>query len=119
MTAELKTTEARFQPNSRKWLGAFNAIEIGGVLIGLSLASTGTIGMFVGIPLVLLSIYSAFFIPPKINRGLFLGKCPHCGADISATHYQNQIDCPSCAGDIAIRDSRFVALPKRDPGKAA
>ena len=119
LSAELKTTEARFQPNSRKWLCAFNAIEIGGVLAGLSLCSTGTIGAVFGAPLALLSIYSAFFIPPKINRGLYLGKCPHCGADISATHYQDQIDCPSCAGDIAVRDSRFVALPKHGPGKAA
>jgi len=111
--AELKTTEAHFQPNSRKWLGAFNAIEIGIVLIGLSLCSTGTIGAVVGVPLVLGAIYSAFFIPPKINRGLWLGKCPHCGGEVSATHYQSQIDCPNCAGDIAIRDGRFVALPKK------
>jgi predicted RNA-binding Zn-ribbon protein involved in translation (DUF1610 family) len=119
LSAELKTTEARFQPNSRKWLGAFNAIEIGVVLLGLSLSSTGTIGMIVGVPLILGAIYSAFFIPSKINRGLYLGKCPHCGADVSATHYQTQIDCPSCTGDIAIRDNRFVALPKPTPGKAA
>ena len=113
MAEQPKSTEARFQPNSRKWLGAFNAIEIGLVLIGLSIASTGTIGMVIGFPIVAFAIYSAFFIPPKINRGLWLGKCPHCGGDVSATHYQSQIDCPNCGEDIAVRDGRFVALPKK------
>jgi hypothetical protein len=38
---------------------------------------------------------------------------------MSATHYQTEVDCPSCGADVAVRDSRFVALPKTPPGKAA
>jgi DNA-directed RNA polymerase subunit RPC12/RpoP len=114
---ETKSTPAPFQPNPTKYLARFNAIEILAVLLGVAACAFGPIGMIVGIPVVLIAIYSAFFIPPKINRGLYIGKCPHCDADASATHYQTEIDCPSCGGDIAVRDSQFVALPKK--GKAA
>jgi len=118
VTTEPKSTPAPFQPNTTKWLARFNAIEILGVLLGLAACSFGLIGAVFGVPLVLVSVYSAYFIPPKIKRGLYIGKCPHCGAEASATHYQSQIDCPSCGGDIAVRDSRFIALPK-NAGKAA
>jgi hypothetical protein len=117
-TEQPKSTPAPFQPNPTKWLARFNAIEILAVLIGVAACSLGLIGAIIGVPIVLVAIYSAFFIPPKINRGLYIGQCPHCGADASATHYQTQIDCPSCGGDIAIQDARFVALPKKS-GKAA
>jgi DNA-directed RNA polymerase subunit RPC12/RpoP len=116
--SEPKSNPAPFQPNDRRWLKRFNAIEILGVLFGVAACSLGLIGVIVGVPLILAAIYSAVFIPPKINRGLYIGKCPHCDADASATHYQSEIDCPSCGGDIAVRDSRFVALPKK-AGKAA
>jgi hypothetical protein len=118
VTTEPKSTPASFQPNPKRFLARFNAIEILSVLIGVALCSLGWIGAIVGVPVVLMAIYSAFFIPPKINRGLYIGQCPHCGAAASATHYQTQIDCPSCRGDIAIQDARFVALPKK-AGKAA
>jgi endogenous inhibitor of DNA gyrase (YacG/DUF329 family) len=54
-----------------------------------------------------------------VDRGLYIGACPHCGAAMSATHYQTQVDCPSCAGDVAVNDSRFIALPRDTQGKAA
>jgi hypothetical protein len=108
---ETKSTPAPFQPNPTKYLARFNAIEILAVLLGVAACAFGPIGMIVGIPVVLIAIYSAFFIPPKINRGLYIGKCPHCGADMSATHYQTEVDCPNCTGWVAVRDARFVALP--------
>jgi DNA-directed RNA polymerase subunit RPC12/RpoP len=108
---EPKSTPAPFQPNPTKYLARFNAIEILAVLLGVAACSLGLIGIVVGVPVVLIAVYSAFFIPPKINRGLYIGKCPHCGADMSATHYQTEVDCPSCTGMVAVRDSRFVALP--------
>jgi predicted RNA-binding Zn-ribbon protein involved in translation (DUF1610 family) len=116
---EPKSTPAPFQPNPTKYLARFNAIEILGVLIGVAACAMGIIGIVIGVPLVLIAIYSALFIPPKINRGLYIGKCPHCGADVSATHYQSQIDCPSCTGDIAVRDSRFIALAKNSTANKA
>jgi len=117
VTSEPKSHPAPFQPNDRRWLKRFNAIEILGVLVGVAACSLGLIGVIIGVPMILAAIYSAVFIPPKVNRGLYIGKCPHCDADASATHYQTEIDCPSCGGDIAVRDSQFVALPKK--GKAA
>jgi len=119
VTTEPKSTPAPFQPNPTKWLARFNAIEILGVLLGLAACAYGWMGAIVGVPVILAAIYSAFFIPPKINRGLYIGKCPHCGADASATHYQSQIDCPSCGEDIAVKDQRFIALPKKTGPKAA
>jgi predicted RNA-binding Zn-ribbon protein involved in translation (DUF1610 family) len=116
---EPKSTPAPFQPNNRKLLARFNALEILAVLIGLSACSTGTIGLAIGVPVILAALYSAIVIPPKVDRGLYIGKCPHCGADMSATHYQTEVDCPSCGADVAVRDSCFVALPKTTPGKAA
>jgi hypothetical protein len=38
---------------------------------------------------------------------------------MSATHYQNTVDCPSCAGDVEVKNSRFVALPKKPESRAA
>lgn len=117
--AELKSTEATFVPNPTRGLARFNAIEITLVVFGTALCSLGTVALIVGVPLILAGIYSAYFIPPKFNRGLYLGKCPHCGADVSATHYQTQIDCPSCSAESKIENGRFVAIPKPSAGRAA
>jgi hypothetical protein len=119
LDTEAKSTPAPFQPNNRKWFARFNALEILAVLIGLAACSVGPIGVAIGVPVILAALYSAIFIPPKVDRGLYIGKCPHCGADMSATHYQTEVDCPSCRGDVALRDSHFIALPKRAGGKAA
>jgi hypothetical protein len=119
VTTEPRSTPAPFQPNNRAWLARFNALEILAVLLGIAICSTGTIGLGIGAVIILAAIYSAIFIPPKVDRGLYIGACPHCGAAMSATHYQTQVDCPSCAGDVAVRDSRFIALPRDTTGKAA
>ena len=103
VTSDTKSTPAPFQPNDRRWLKRFNAIEILGVLVGLAACSLGPIGAIVGVPMILAALYSAIFIPPKINRGLYIGKCPH----------QTEVDCPSCAEWSAVRDSRFIAIPKQ------
>jgi DNA-directed RNA polymerase subunit RPC12/RpoP len=112
MTDAPKSTPAPFVPNDRRWLKRFNAIEILAVLVGLAACSTGLIGTVIGVPIILASIYSAVFIPPKVNRGLYIGKCPHCGAAMSATHYQTEVDCPSCSRWVAVKNERFVALEK-------
>jgi len=79
VTSEPKSTPAPFQPNDRRWLKRFNAIEILGVLVGLAACSTGTIGTIIGVPVILAALYSAFFIPPKINRG-FISANAHIAA---------------------------------------
>jgi DNA-directed RNA polymerase subunit RPC12/RpoP len=119
VTTEPKSTPAPFQPNTKKWLARFNAIEILGVLVGLAICSLGSFWPAIGSAMVLAAIYSAYFIPPKINRGLYIGKCPHCGDDMSATHYQSVVDCPNCGKDVLVKDSRFVALPASAGHKAA
>jgi len=36
--------------------------------------------------------------------------CPHCGATMSATHYQDQLDCPSCRKMVRVHNSRYEAI---------
>jgi len=113
MTDLAHSTPAPFRPANRRGLRAFNALEILAVLVGICFWSTGPTGMMIGIPIILGAFYSAFFIPPKVERGIHVGKCPHCGAEMSATHYQKVVDCPCCSGDVEVRGDRFVALPAK------
>ncbi len=113
MKTKQNSTPAPFQPQNRRWLARFNAIEIFGILFGVAACSVGYIGIFVGVTLIIATLYSVIFIPPKINRGLYIGKCPHCGAAMSATHYHTLVDCPSCKGDVAVRDETFIAQAKK------
>jgi hypothetical protein len=112
MSIEPKWTDAPFQPNSTKLLARPNGLEWLAFIIGLAFCSTGAMGAVIGVPIVLAALYSAFLIPPKVNRGLYIGKCPHCGAELSATHYQTVVDCPSCTGDVKVGDNRFIAIDK-------
>jgi hypothetical protein len=112
VSTDAKWTEAPFQPNSTKLLARPNGLEWLAFIIGLAFCSTGLIGTAVGVPIVMAALYSAFFIPPKVNRGLYIGKCPHCGAAMSATHYQSVVDCPNCAQDVEVGNNRFIAIEK-------
>ena len=51
--------------------------------------------------------YSAFFVKPKVARGLYFGDCPYCGAKMSATHYQEELGCPSCQKMVRVHDNKF------------
>jgi hypothetical protein len=119
VSSEPKWTPAPFQPFDRRWLKRFNAIEILSVLVGLAACSTGLIGTIIGVPIILAALYSAIFIPPKVNRGLYIGKCPHCGDAMSATHYQTEVDCPNCGQWSAVKDEKFIALGAPDSHRAA
>jgi len=119
VTSEPKSTPAPFQPFDRRGFKRFNAIEILSVLVGLAACSTGLIGTIIGVPIILAAVYSAIFIPPKINRGLYIGTCPHCGDAMSATHYQTEVDCPNCTKWSAVKDEKFIALGASDAHRAA
>jgi hypothetical protein len=61
------------------------------------------------VALALGAFYSGFFIEPKVKRGLWFGNCPHCGAVMSATHYQEELGCPSCDRKVRVRNGRYEA----------
>ena len=108
-SAEGKSTEASFIPEKRWGLAKLNAVEIMALVVGVALCSLGKFGMVVGIPIALGALYSGFFVTPKFKRGIYSGNCPHCGALMSAMHYQEKVDCPSCGGWVKVENSRFVA----------
>jgi hypothetical protein len=104
-----KSTKAEFVPENRRGLHKPNSIEWMVMVTGVALCSVGHWGVFVGAPIALAGLYAGFFHAPKIRRGLYLGTCPHCGAAMSATHYQDQLGCPSCHAMVELRDGRFIA----------
>jgi len=116
--ADPKSTQAAFRPEKHWGLAKLNAVELMVLVSGVALCSTGRIGTLIGIPVALGALYSGFFIAPKFQRGVYVGPCPHCGADMSAMHYQEQVDCPSCGRFANVKDSRFIAAPG-PVGKAA
>jgi hypothetical protein len=117
MTAA-KSTEAEFIPEKHWGLAKLNAVEIMALVVGAALCSIGKIGVLFGVPIALGALYSGFFIAPKFKRGIYSGRCPHCGALMSAMHYQEKVDCPTCSGTVKVENSRFLAQGA-EPGKAA
>lgn len=114
MTGEPNSTSAPFRPASRRGLKGFSAIETMAVLIGLALCATGTIGIVAGVLMIAVTLYQVYFVPPKIQRGVYVGTCPYCDAEMSATHYHEHVDCPECQRIVTVRDNRFVASAQVD-----
>jgi hypothetical protein len=102
-----KWTPAKFVPEDRKGLHKPNAIEWMLMVTGISLCAMGTVGVVIGLALFLGSFYSGFFVKPAVARGLYFGDCPYCGAKMSATHYQDELGCPSCQQTVRVHDNRF------------
>ena len=105
-----KSTEAKFVPEDRKGLHKPNSVEWMLMVTGLSICGLGSLWIAVGVAIFLASFYSGFFVKPQVNRGLYFGKCPHCGANMSATHYQDQLDCPSCRQMVRVHNGRYEAI---------
>jgi hypothetical protein len=107
---DIKSTEARFVPEDRKGLHKPNSIEWMLMVTGLAICGIGSWAVLVGLAIFFASFYSGFFIKPQVKRGLYFGSCPHCGATMSATHYQDQLDCPSCRGMVRVHNHRYEAI---------
>jgi hypothetical protein len=106
---EGRWTPAEFVPENRKGLHKPNSVDWMVMVTGVALCSVGNWGIFLGAPIALAGFYSGFFLAPKVKRGLYFGACPHCGAAMSATHYQEELGCPSCQAMVQVRDGRFIA----------
>lgn len=105
----VKWTEARFVPEDRKGLHKPNSVEWMVMVTGVAICSMGGLAIPIGAAIALGTAYSGFFVQPKVKRGIYLGKCPHCGAVMSATHYQQELGCPSCNRLVKVRNGRYEA----------
>ena len=108
--SEAKSTEAKFVPEDRKGLHKPNSVEWMLMVTGASICAIGGWAIPVGVAILLASAYSGFFVRPQVKRGLYFGSCPHCGASMSATHYQETLDCPSCRGMVRVHNGRYEAI---------
>ncbi len=109
MTSDIRSTEAKFVPEARKGLAKPSAVEWMVMVTGVGLCSVGNWGVFLGVPIAAAGFYSGFFVPPKVKRGLYFGPCPHCGAVMSAMHYQTELGCPSCGQLVRVKNARYEA----------
>ncbi len=107
---EQKSTKARFEPEIRRGLSRPNAVEWMLMVTGVSICGIGSWAIVVGVAIALTAFYFGFFAEPKVKRGLYFGNCPHCGAPMSATHYQVELGCPSCDRTVRVRDGRYEAV---------
>ena len=105
-----KWTPATFVPEERRGLHRPNAVEWMLMVTGVSLCAAGTVGVVIGLALFLASFYSGFFMKPAVARGLYFGECPYCGAKMSATHYQDELGCPSCQQTVRVHDNKFETI---------
>lgn len=83
---------------------------IAGLVISLTLGDSGTIGIFFGIPLLLLGLV----VPLILMRDLFkhnevTGPCPYCGAPIKTSDATIRLDCPACQKAVGIKDGKLYA----------
>jgi len=104
---ESKSTEAKFVPEVRKGLHKPNSVEWMLMVTGVAICGVGGWAVAAGVAIALGAFYCAYFIEPKVKRGIFMGKCPHCGAVMSATHYQTELGCPSCDQLVRVHDGRY------------
>lgn len=107
---EIRATDAKFVPEDRKGLHKPNSLEWILMVAGISICGIGSWAVIPGLAIFLAAFYSGFFVKPATKRGLYFGSCPHCGAAMSATHYQDELDCPSCRKMVRVRNYRFEAI---------
>jgi hypothetical protein len=102
-----KWTPAKFVAEDRRGLHKPNSIEWMLMVTGIAICGVGGWFVAVGLAIFLAAFYSAFFVKPAVARGLYFGDCPYCGAKMSATHYQEELGCPSCAQTVRVHDNKF------------
>ncbi len=73
------------------------------LIVGTMLTITG-IGIFVGIPLIILGIFAPL-LGSVLGLNELNGKCPWCGTRIaSIVNHTQDFACPACSRMIAVRD---------------
>jgi len=83
------------------------------IVLGTLLCLTG-LGAFLGIPLILAAVFAPV-LGPLVGLGALRGKCPWCGAPVSAISSKQSFDCSACSQRIVIRKGKFA----RDVEQAA
>ena len=83
---------------------------IGGLVISLTLGNGSSIGLFFGIPLLL----AGLIVPLIMMRDQFKlndvsGECPYCSTSLKTSDATIRFRCPSCKGEVAVRDEKLYA----------
>lgn len=105
------TTPATFVPDRLWGIQKLSAPSIMLLLFGLSLTAIGVAQPSLvkgGIGALLLVV--AFWTNPREQRGIWHGKCPHCGEALSAFKHARQLECPQCEHPVLLADGRFQAI---------
>jgi DNA-directed RNA polymerase subunit RPC12/RpoP len=74
------------------------------IIVGGMLCLTG-LGIFAGIPMIIAGVFAPL-LGPMLGLDTHKGKCPWCGAAVSAMPAIDAFDCPSCSGKIAVKNHR-------------
>lgn len=81
---------------------------IAGLVISLTLGEGTIIGLIFGIPLLI----AGLVLPLIMMRDLFKqnevsGLCPYCSTQIKTSDATIRLRCPSCEGEVAVRDMKL------------
>ena len=84
---------------------------IAGLVISLTLGGGSSVGLIFGIPLLL----AGMILPLIMMRDLFktndvTGACPYCSATLKTSDATIRLRCPTCQGEVAVRDEKFHAV---------
>jgi hypothetical protein len=91
---------------------ALSMILIFGV-IGLSLiavgdSSTVSVGIILGVPLILIALVIPFVMAGRyLSSNEINGPCPYCGAALKTTDSIAALVCPSCQKEVLIKGMKF------------
>ena len=116
----MSTNEPVEEKPARSFDSAFRfsfAIAIGlilfiaGLVVSLTLGGGASIGLLFGIPLLM----AGLIVPLIMMRDLFkqnevTGPCPYCSAPIRTSDATILLMCPSCKGEVAVRDEKLYAV---------
>jgi len=86
---------------------------IAGLVISLTLGGGSSIGLIFGIPLLL----AGMVLPLIMMRSLFkqndvVSPCPYCSTTIRTSDATIRLRCPTCQGEVAVRDGKFSTVEK-------
>ena len=89
------------------------ALGFGGttmLLTGLIVCLIPVVGLFIGIPLILIAVVMLVGAPLGYFGKRLIGPCPYCDHNLATTMDAIGIDCPACKQRVLIRNHKFFTL---------
>lgn len=102
------TTTAQKAPMKGAFTGLLFAMITAPILaiVGTMLCLTG-LGAFLGVPLIILAIFSPL-LGPMIGIGALHGNCPWCGARIHSVIRVPEFFCHACSKRVVVENRKFA-----------